>query len=279
MDEFSPYGYEDVEFCIRVAERRQAELHRSEHPHAPWHRPAPPRPRYAEHAMIATQRNFMRCKTLLAWRHARADVAGRRWSARSFVGICSLARPGSHRTAASTSALTSPASSMRTTDRHSAARERTADVVTGFVPDFDAVQSVDRRGVRRLGAARVQGLSPWRTVLHPRQRAVAPHTDLAPLADEITFGVNGIFYMTRQCGFAPTYYVVEDNHVFADDLARVNNVDAVAKFFPSKYRPIIEPDPTSSSSRPTGRSTGARRSGTRRHVLPRRLRVSTPARP
>ena len=28
MDEFSPYGYEDVDFCIRVADIRAAELHR-----------------------------------------------------------------------------------------------------------------------------------------------------------------------------------------------------------------------------------------------------------
>jgi hypothetical protein len=69
------------------------------------------------------------------------------------------------------------------------------------------------------------------------------NTDLAPLADEITFGTNGIFYMTRQCGFTPTYYVVEDNHVFADNLTRIHAVEAVAKFFPSKYRPILEPRP------------------------------------
>ena len=53
--------------------------------------------------------------------------------------------------------------------------------------------------------------------------------------------MNGIFYMTWQCGFAPTYYVVEDNHVFADNLDRIEAVDAVAKFFPSKFRPIIKP--------------------------------------
>ncbi len=49
--------------------------------------------------------------------------------------------------------------------------------------------------------------------------------------------------MTWQCGFAPTYYVVEDNHVFADNLDRIEAVDAVARFFPSKYRPVIAPDP------------------------------------
>ena len=69
------------------------------------------------------------------------------------------------------------------------------------------------------------------------------NTDLAPLADEITFGVNGIFYMTWQCGFAPTYYVGRGQPRIRRQSRRgSNSVDAVARFFPSKYRPIIEPD-------------------------------------
>jgi hypothetical protein len=116
-------------------------------------------------------------------------------------------------------------------------------VVSEFVPDFGAVKSVI---VEDFDGSALRSFKDC----HRGERCFIigngpslKRTDLAPLADEITIGVNGIFYMTQQCGFAPTYYVVEDNHVFSDDLVRVNNVDAVAKFFPSKYRPIITPGP------------------------------------
>ncbi len=113
--------------------------------------------------------------------------------------------------------------------------------MSDFVPDFEAVRSVV---VEDFDGSSLRAFKDC----HRGQRCFilgnGPSlgtTDLAPLADEITFGVNGIFYMTWQCGFAPTYYVVEDNHVFADNLDRIEAVDAVAKFFPSKYRPIIKP--------------------------------------
>ncbi len=112
-----------------------------------------------------------------------------------------------------------------------------------FVPDFDAVGSPvveDYDG------------SPLRMFkdCHLGERCFVlgngpslSETELAPLADEVTFGSNGIFYMTRQCGFTPTYYVVEDNHVVADNLPRINSVEAVARFFPSRYSPVIEARP------------------------------------
>jgi hypothetical protein len=115
--------------------------------------------------------------------------------------------------------------------------------VTAFVPDFAAVKPAT---VEQFDGSALRAFKDC----HRGERCFIlgngpslRHTDLTPLADEVTFGVNGIFYMTWQCGFTPTYYVVEDNHVFEDNLTRVNNVDAVARFFPSKYRPIIEPVP------------------------------------
>jgi GT2 family glycosyltransferase len=72
MDEFSPYGYEDVEFCIRAASigrRNYVDpsifmLHGTDQRHLDRRSPA---------GNVATQRNFMRCKALLAWRHAHAS--------------------------------------------------------------------------------------------------------------------------------------------------------------------------------------------------------------
>jgi GT2 family glycosyltransferase len=71
-DEFSPYGYEDVDFCIRVADtglRNYIDptilmLHGTDRRHSDRRTPE---------RVIATQRNFMRCKTLLTWRHAESS--------------------------------------------------------------------------------------------------------------------------------------------------------------------------------------------------------------
>ncbi len=64
-------------------------------------------------------------------------------------------------------------------------------------------------------------------------------TDLTLLTDEITFGVNGIFYKTDETGFRPTYYVVEDSHFMNDNLERIKKYRTGHAFFPSIYRPRI----------------------------------------
>ena len=67
--------------------------------------------------------------------------------------------------------------------------------------------------------------------------------DFNLLRDEITIGVNGIFYMFDDIGFAPTYYVVEDNHVIDDNIERIVAFPATAKFFPAKYQKTVGPAP------------------------------------
>lgn len=61
--------------------------------------------------------------------------------------------------------------------------------------------------------------------------------DPAPLRNEVTFAVNGIFLIYDWLGFEPTYYVVEDFLVFEDRwqdiLARVQ---ASTCFFPVQFR-------------------------------------------
>lgn len=67
--------------------------------------------------------------------------------------------------------------------------------------------------------------------------------DLSLLKDEYTFGVNGIFYKTKEMGFTPTFYVVEDRHVMADNVEEINKFDVPYKFFPKSYSKYIKSAP------------------------------------
>ncbi len=62
--------------------------------------------------------------------------------------------------------------------------------------------------------------------------------DLGKLANEISIGVNGIFYKTKETGYSPTYYVVEDTSVMRENIESIKNVEARAKIFPSIYKDI-----------------------------------------
>ena len=61
-------------------------------------------------------------------------------------------------------------------------------------------------------------------------------TDLKLLKDEYTFGVNSIYYKTKEMGFEPTFYVVEDRHVVDDNLEEIEKIKCRYKFFPSFYK-------------------------------------------
>jgi hypothetical protein len=63
--------------------------------------------------------------------------------------------------------------------------------------------------------------------------------DLKLLANEQSFGVNGIFYKTREMGYRPTFYVVEDSHVIDDNLEAIRAYDTPYQFFLSMYRDKI----------------------------------------
>ena len=59
----------------------------------------------------------------------------------------------------------------------------------------------------------------------------------APLRDEFTFGVNGIFLIHDWLGFEPSYYVVEDFLVFEDRWREIRErVRASTCFFPSHFQ-------------------------------------------
>nr|VFJ43153.1 MAG: Protein of unknown function DUF115 [Candidatus Kentron sp. DK] len=51
----------------------------------------------------------------------------------------------------------------------------------------------------------------------------------------MTFGVNSIFLMTRSNGFRPTYYVVEDDLVFSENIEEIDAYEGVVKILPRQY--------------------------------------------
>jgi hypothetical protein len=55
------------------------------------------------------------------------------------------------------------------------------------------------------------------------------------LKNELSFGVNSIFLMTKKNGFIPTFYVVEDNLVFKENKDEINLFAGVTKILPSCY--------------------------------------------
>lgn len=64
--------------------------------------------------------------------------------------------------------------------------------------------------------------------------------DLSLIQNECTFGVNGVFYKTKECGFRPKFYVVEDSDVMADNVKEINDYEAEYKFFPVNYKHLIK---------------------------------------
>ncbi|MGR5350249.1 motility associated factor glycosyltransferase family protein [Vibrio mediterranei] len=64
--------------------------------------------------------------------------------------------------------------------------------------------------------------------------------DLRLLEGEYSFAVNGIFYKTRENGYKPTFYVVEDRHVMKDNIDEINKFDVPYKFFPVDYKHMIK---------------------------------------
>lgn len=55
------------------------------------------------------------------------------------------------------------------------------------------------------------------------------------LKGEVAFGVNSIFLMDKINGYKPTYYVVEDNLVFSENIQEIDAYDGVIKLLPAQY--------------------------------------------
>lgn len=60
--------------------------------------------------------------------------------------------------------------------------------------------------------------------------------DLGKVQNEYTFGVNSLYYKTRETGFLPTFFVVEDSSVMKENLAAIKQYRPQYKFFPTIYK-------------------------------------------
>jgi hypothetical protein len=62
--------------------------------------------------------------------------------------------------------------------------------------------------------------------------------DLSLLNNEYSFAVNSIYYKTREDGFKPTFFVVEDSSVINENKSEILSYDVPFKFFPAKYQSL-----------------------------------------
>jgi hypothetical protein len=60
--------------------------------------------------------------------------------------------------------------------------------------------------------------------------------DLRLLQNEYSFGVNSLYYKSKETGFIPTFYVVEDSSVLKENINEIVKYEAPFKFFPSLYK-------------------------------------------
>jgi hypothetical protein len=63
--------------------------------------------------------------------------------------------------------------------------------------------------------------------------------DLSKLEGEHVFAVNSFYYKTRETGFRPTFFVVEDDKVMEENYEHFVDYDCPYKFFPTEYRKYI----------------------------------------
>ncbi|MBI1263522.1 MAG: DUF115 domain-containing protein [Alphaproteobacteria bacterium] len=65
--------------------------------------------------------------------------------------------------------------------------------------------------------------------------------DLSLLHGEKVFAVNSFFYKTRDTGFKPTFFVVEDEMVMRENHKEFQSYDVPYKFFPTEYKTFHPP--------------------------------------
>jgi hypothetical protein len=67
--------------------------------------------------------------------------------------------------------------------------------------------------------------------------------DLSLLNNEYSFAVNSFYYKTKETGFKPTFFVVEDSSVIKENKEEILAYDAPFKFFPAIYQSLHPKQP------------------------------------
>jgi hypothetical protein len=62
--------------------------------------------------------------------------------------------------------------------------------------------------------------------------------DLGKIQNEYTFGVNSLYYKSRENGFVPSFFVVEDSSVMKENIVEIKKYNAQYKFFPTIYKDL-----------------------------------------
>lgn len=109
-------------------------------------------------------------------------------------------------------------------------------------PDFKGLSSYKERELYQAPDADINELEKFRNAFLGKRCFIIGNGpslnkhDLSLLENEYTFGVNSFYYKTKETGFRPTFYVVEDTSVMKENLSEIKKFYAPFKFFPTIYK-------------------------------------------
>lgn len=113
-----------------------------------------------------------------------------------------------------------------------------------FPPDFTSLDSYEEKELYKAPEPDADRLASFynkykgqRCFIIGNGPSLNKH-DLSLLEGEYVFGVNSFYYKTRETGFRPTFYVVEDNAVMKENLEDIKAYQAPFKFFPTIYKSL-----------------------------------------
>jgi hypothetical protein len=116
-------------------------------------------------------------------------------------------------------------------------------------PDFKGLKDYKERELYEAPSADVDELSKFYNAFEGKRCFIIGNGpslnkhDLALIENEYTFGVNSFYYKTRETGFRPYFYVVEDSSVMKENIKEIREYHAPFKFFPTVYKRLHAKDP------------------------------------
>lgn len=118
-----------------------------------------------------------------------------------------------------------------------------------FPPDFTSLSAYPEKELYKAPDPDSEGLATLYNAFKGKRCFIIGNGpslnqhDLMLLKDEYTFGVNSFFYKTRETGFRPYFYVVEDSSVMKENIEEIRNFETPYKFFPTNYKSLHPKQP------------------------------------